>query len=168
MWILFNANIIICINSKILSSFSLIRWRSMFGIAVIPSVLLALGMAISPESPRWLFQVNVQWTTSCFSCGLGSISLISFYRLYNLLLLNVHLHPLQQGKLTQAEASLRTLYGKERVAEAMQGLQAGIQGSTEQDAGWFDLFSKRYGKGMSKCLYQHTYFIKLICMVQNL
>ncbi|XP_039125577.1 plastidic glucose transporter 4 [Dioscorea cayenensis subsp. rotundata] len=87
-----------------------IWWRSMFGIAVIPSVLLALGMAISPESPRWLFQ---------------------------------------QGKLTQAEASLRTLYGKERVAEAMQGLQAGIQGSTEQDAGWFDLFSKRYGKVVS-------------------
>ncbi|KAH7682581.1 Sugar/inositol transporter protein [Dioscorea alata] len=85
-------------------------WRSMFGIAVIPSVLLALGMAISPESPRWLFQ---------------------------------------QGKLTQAESSLRTLYGKERVAEAMQGLQAGIQDSTEQDAGWFDLFSKRYRKVVS-------------------
>jgi Sugar (and other) transporter len=29
----------------------------MFGIAVIPSILLALGMAFSPESPRWLFQV---------------------------------------------------------------------------------------------------------------
>lgn len=29
----------------------------MFGIAVVPSVLLALGMAISPESPRWLVQV---------------------------------------------------------------------------------------------------------------
>lgn len=29
----------------------------MFGIAVIPSILLALGMAISPESPRWLVQV---------------------------------------------------------------------------------------------------------------
>ncbi|KAG1330649.1 plastidic glucose transporter 4 [Cocos nucifera] len=31
-------------------------WRTMFGIAIVPSVLLALGMAISPESPRWLFQ----------------------------------------------------------------------------------------------------------------
>ncbi|KAK6927935.1 Major facilitator, sugar transporter-like [Dillenia turbinata] len=31
-------------------------WRTMFGIAVIPSVLLALGMLFSPESPRWLFQ----------------------------------------------------------------------------------------------------------------
>lgn len=29
----------------------------MFGVAIIPSVLLALGMAVSPESPRWLFQV---------------------------------------------------------------------------------------------------------------
>lgn len=29
----------------------------MFGITVVPSILLALGMTISPESPRWLFQV---------------------------------------------------------------------------------------------------------------
>jgi hypothetical protein len=35
----------------------LIRWRTMFGIAVVPSILLAVGMAFSPESPRWLFQV---------------------------------------------------------------------------------------------------------------
>ena len=34
-----------------------IRWRTMFGIAILPSILLALGMAVSPESPRWLFQV---------------------------------------------------------------------------------------------------------------
>ncbi|XP_022749694.1 uncharacterized protein LOC111299047 isoform X2 [Durio zibethinus] len=31
-------------------------WRTMFGIAVVPSILLALGMALSPESPWWLFQ----------------------------------------------------------------------------------------------------------------
>ncbi|KAI8543878.1 hypothetical protein RHMOL_Rhmol08G0252900 [Rhododendron molle] len=31
-------------------------WRTMFGIAIIPSVLLALGMAFSPESPTWLYQ----------------------------------------------------------------------------------------------------------------
>jgi len=35
----------------------------MFGIAVVPSVLLALGMAISPESPRWLFQVFMHFCT---------------------------------------------------------------------------------------------------------
>ena len=29
----------------------------MFGVAIIPSVLLGLGMIFSPESPRWLFQV---------------------------------------------------------------------------------------------------------------
>lgn len=40
----------------------------MFGIAVVPSVLLALGMAISPESPRWLFQVFLQF---CTIFGLG-------------------------------------------------------------------------------------------------
>jgi hypothetical protein len=31
-------------------------WRSMLGIAVIPSILLAIGMTFSPESPCWLFQ----------------------------------------------------------------------------------------------------------------
>jgi hypothetical protein len=29
----------------------------MFSISAVPAVLLALGMAFSPESPRWLFQV---------------------------------------------------------------------------------------------------------------
>ncbi|XP_010916426.1 plastidic glucose transporter 4 isoform X1 [Elaeis guineensis] len=80
-------------------------WRTMFGIAIVPSVLMALGMAISPESPRWLFQ---------------------------------------QGKLSQAETAIRKLFGKEKVAEVMKDLKAGGQGSTESDASWFDLFSKRY------------------------
>ncbi|KAG1334763.1 plastidic glucose transporter 4 [Cocos nucifera] len=80
-------------------------WRTMFGIAIVPSVLMALGMAISPESPRWLFQ---------------------------------------QGKLSQAETAIRKLFGKEKVAEVMNDLKAGGQGSTESDASWFDLFSKRY------------------------
>ncbi|KAI0497144.1 hypothetical protein KFK09_023472 [Dendrobium nobile] len=87
-----------------------IWWRSMFGIAIIPSILLALGMAISPESPRWL---------------------------------------VQQGKFSEAENAVRILYGKERVAEVMHDLKAGGQGRTEQDAGWFDLFSKRYWKVVS-------------------
>lgn len=33
----------------------------MFGISAVPAILLALGMAFSPESPRWLFQVLL-WT----------------------------------------------------------------------------------------------------------
>ncbi|KAK1310224.1 Plastidic glucose transporter 4 [Acorus calamus] len=32
------------------------KWRMMFAIAVVPSVLMALGMSISSESPRCLFQ----------------------------------------------------------------------------------------------------------------
>lgn len=31
-------------------------WRTMFWLAVIPAVLLGLGMIFSPESPRWLFK----------------------------------------------------------------------------------------------------------------
>lgn len=85
-------------------------WRTMFGIAVIPSVLLALGMAFSPESPRWL---------------------------------------VQQRKIPQAEQAIKTLYGKDRVAEVMADLSAAGQGSSEPDAGWLDLFSSRYGKVVS-------------------
>ncbi|KAF7129365.1 hypothetical protein RHSIM_Rhsim10G0069000 [Rhododendron simsii] len=85
-------------------------WRSMFGVALIPSVLLALGMAFSPESPRWLFQ---------------------------------------QGKISQAEMAIKTLFGKERVAEVMNDFNAASQGSSEQEAGWFDLFSSRYWKVVS-------------------
>lgn len=85
-------------------------WRTMFGIAIVPSVLLALGMAISPESPRWL---------------------------------------IQQGKIPQAEKSIKTLYGKDRVAEVLNELIGAGQGSTESEAGWFDLFSSRYRKVVS-------------------
>ncbi|KAJ4752691.1 hypothetical protein LUZ62_087096 [Rhynchospora pubera] len=85
-------------------------WRSMFGIAVIPSILLALGMLFSPESPRWLFQ---------------------------------------QGKITETETAIKRLYGKEKVAEIMLELKAGSVSSTEPDANWLDLFSKRYWKVVS-------------------
>ncbi|XP_051127007.1 plastidic glucose transporter 4 [Andrographis paniculata] len=85
-------------------------WRTMFGIAVIPSVLLALGMAFSPESPRWLYQ---------------------------------------QGRISDAELSVKRLYGKEKVAEVMDDLNAASQGSSEPEAGWFDLFSSRYWKVVS-------------------
>lgn len=85
-------------------------WRGMFGIAVIPSVLLALGMAFSPESPRWL---------------------------------------VQQRKIPQAEQAIIKLYGKSRVTELIADLSASSQGSEEQDAGWFDLFSRRYFKVVS-------------------
>ncbi|CAM8997944.1 unnamed protein product [Rhodiola kirilowii] len=85
-------------------------WRTMFALAVVPSILLAIGMAFSPESPRWLFQ---------------------------------------QGKIAQAEKAIKTLYGKERVADIMQDLTTASQGSKEPEAGWFDLFSKRYWKVVS-------------------
>ncbi|PHT56679.1 Plastidic glucose transporter 4 [Capsicum baccatum] len=85
-------------------------WRTMFGISLIPSVLLALGMAFSPESPRWLYQ---------------------------------------QGRISEAETSIKRLYGKERVAEVMGDLEDASQGSSEPDAGWLDLFSSRYWKVVS-------------------
>lgn len=85
-------------------------WRTMFGIAVIPSVLLAIGMAFSPESPRWL---------------------------------------VQHGKISEAEKAIKTLYGEGKVTEVMADLSASGQGSEEQDAGWFDLFSRRYFKVVS-------------------
>ncbi|KAJ4824967.1 hypothetical protein Tsubulata_046606 [Turnera subulata] len=55
----------------------------------------------------------------------------------------------QQGKISEAEKAIKTLYGKERVAEVMHDLRVGSQGSTEPEAGWFDLFSSRYWKVVS-------------------
>ncbi|GMH30024.1 hypothetical protein Nepgr_031867 [Nepenthes gracilis] len=85
-------------------------WRTMFGIAVVPSFLLALGMALCPESPRWL---------------------------------------LQPGKISEAEKAVITLFGKKRVSEVMHGLRVAAQGSFEQEATWFDLFSSHYWKVVS-------------------
>ncbi|XP_017216746.1 plastidic glucose transporter 4 [Daucus carota subsp. sativus] len=95
-------------------------WRTMFGIAAIPSVLLAVGMTVSPESPRWLYQ---------------------------------------QGKLYEAKSAIERLFGKERVVEVMNDLDAYSQGSTKPKAGWFNLFSNRYWKvvnvGAALFLFKH-------------
>ncbi|KAK7316166.1 hypothetical protein VNO77_34964 [Canavalia gladiata] len=56
---------------------------------------------------------------------------------------------LQQGKITEAEKAIKTLYGKERVAAVMHDLTAASQGSSEPEEGWFDLFSSRYWKVVS-------------------
>ncbi|KAH0888325.1 hypothetical protein HID58_050754 [Brassica napus] len=85
-------------------------WRTMFGVAVIPSVLLAIGMGFSPESPRWL---------------------------------------VQQGKVSEAEKAIKTLYGKEKVVELVRDLSTSGQGVSEPEAGWFDLFNSRYWKVVS-------------------
>eukprot|EP00249_Psilotum_nudum_P028865 c38842_g1_i1 orf=440-2113(-) len=85
-------------------------WRSMFGIAVVPAVLLGLGMAFSPESPRWLFK---------------------------------------QGKIPETEIALKRLWGRGKVDAAMSELRTGISNTSEEDAGWMDLFSGRYGKVVS-------------------
>ncbi|KAK1355840.1 hypothetical protein POM88_049096 [Heracleum sosnowskyi] len=93
--------------------------RTMFGIAAIPSVLLAVGMAISPESPRWLFQTR--------------IPLI-----------------LQQGKISKAEVAVERLFGKERVAEVMNDLDAYSQvvnigaAMTVSSVHVMDLVAQRY------------------------
>ncbi|GKC62300.1 plastidic glucose transporter 4, partial [Tanacetum coccineum] len=106
-------NVETIIIGRLLSGFgigissAILWWRGMFGIAVIPSVLLALGMAFSAESPRWL---------------------------------------VQQRKIPQAEQAIIKLYGKSRVTELIADLSASSQGSEELDAGWFDLFSRRYFK----------------------
>jgi hypothetical protein len=57
---------------------------------------------------------------------------------------------LKQGKFSEVEKSIKTLYGKERVADVMTDLNVASQGSAEQEAGWFDLFSSRYWKGTHK------------------
>ena len=115
----------------------------MFGIAVIPSVLLALGMAFSPESPRWLVQVLLNMNilyVNCFNVD-SPFPLCIYIKGFM-----VHL---QQRKIPQAEQAIIKLYGKTRVTELITDLSASSQGSEEQDAGWFDLFSPRYFKGIT-------------------
>lgn len=58
----------------------------------------------------------------------------------------------QQGRISEAQKAIETLYGKERVAVVMLDLTTGSQGSSEPEAGWFDLFSSRYWKGILKIL----------------
>jgi hypothetical protein len=55
----------------------------------------------------------------------------------------------QQGKIVEAESAIKTLWGKGKVEEVMLELRGSSTGSVEEDAGWFDLFSKRYWKGIS-------------------
>ncbi|KAH1215486.1 Plastidic glucose transporter 4 [Glycine max] len=165
-----------------------IWWRSMFGIAIVPSVLLALGMAISPESPRWLVQIGGRrcwwWghlpelqrrTTAASGKGgkspdrgaasrkvnwnvekgrwkkgdkrraplkCGNRPLEKFSEKISCIIL-------QQGKISEAEKAIKTLYGQERVAAVMNDLTTASQGSSEPEAGWLDLFSSRYWKVVS-------------------
>ncbi|CAM6093944.1 unnamed protein product [Calypogeia fissa] len=51
----------------------------------------------------------------------------------------------QQGRKAEAEDSLKRLWGKDKVEEAVEELE-NAGGSTEEGAGWADLFSARYGK----------------------
>lgn len=85
-------------------------WRTMFGISVIPAVLMILGMAFSPESPRWLTK---------------------------------------QGKLSEAEAAIKKLWGRQKADEAMFELRSRTRDVMEEDVGWFDLFRRRYRKVVS-------------------
>lgn len=54
---------------------------------------------------------------------------------------------LQQGKLFEAKSAVERLFGKERVVEVMNDLDAYSPASTKPKAGWFNLFSNRYWKG---------------------
>lgn len=55
---------------------------------------------------------------------------------------------LKQGRIAEAEVSIKKLYGKERVAEVMTDLAAAGRDSSEPEAGWLDLFSSRYRKSI--------------------
>ncbi|KAL8557549.1 hypothetical protein ACS0TY_004842 [Phlomoides rotata] len=52
----------------------------------------------------------------------------------------------KQERISEAEVSIRRLYGKEKVVKVMSDLDAARQDSSELEAGWFDLFSSRYMK----------------------
>ena len=66
---------------------------------------------------------------------------------------------MQQGKLTQAEKAIKTLYGKEKVVELVRDLSNSGQGTSEPEAGWFDLFSSRYWKGIARLAEDSLFFL---------
>ncbi|KAH9306195.1 hypothetical protein KI387_010599 [Taxus chinensis] len=117
-----------------------IWWRSMFTVAIVPAVLMAVGMIFAPESPRWLFQVG--YHLLIFS----SLLLSLFFKDLSSI---IGMSTSQQNKLAEAESAIKTLWGKGKVEEVMADLRASSTGSVEEDAGWFDLFSKRYSKVVS-------------------
>lgn len=81
----------------------------------------------------------------------GFLSAINLIYLISIFHINECLkYLLQQGKASEAEKAIKTLCGKERVAEVMNDFATAGQGSTEPEAGWFDLFSSRYWKGISE------------------
>lgn len=63
---------------------------------------------------------------------------------------------MQQGRISDAETAVRKLWGKSKVESSMAELKAGsvetVKGDS-QDAGWGELFGKRYRKGMPDCDY---------------
>lgn len=81
-----------------------------------------------------------------------------FFKSYFLI---VHEHAkvvlkMQQGKIVEAEMAVKRLFGKEKVAEVMADLNASGNGTSEPEAGWFDLFSSRYRKGIPFRLLNHS------------
>lgn len=62
----------------------------MFAIAIIPSVLLALGMTVSPESPRWLVQVLFL---------MKNLLVFFFFKIVYTILLLLHLQFMMQQSL---------------------------------------------------------------------
>ena len=55
----------------------------------------------------------------------------------------------KEGKIVEVESTINTLWGKGKVEEVMLELRGSSTGFLEEDAGWFDLFSKRYWKVVS-------------------
>ena len=58
---------------------------------------------------------------------------------------------MQQGRTSETETAVRQLWGKAKVESSMADLKAGsfetVKGD-DQDAGWGELFGKRYRKGI--------------------
>jgi hypothetical protein len=55
---------------------------------------------------------------------------------------------LQQGRIAEAETSARRLWGTAKLESALADLkESNSDAGASEDAGWGDLFSRRYRKG---------------------
>jgi len=60
---------------------------------------------------------------------------------------------LQQGRIAEAETAARRLWGKAKLENALADLkESNSDAGASEDAGWGDLFSRRYRKGTRRLL----------------
>ncbi len=72
---------------------------------------------------------------------------------------------LQQGRIAEAETAARRLWGKAKLETALADLkESNSDAGASEDAGWGDLFSRRYRKGTRRLLASLQKYLFGVCL----